>query len=231
MTGRPAPSRSFLHPARVAAVIVLVGCVAGGAYLVFGAEATSPARLAGDVQGMVDGLPGIAAWLVVALVAIACLVCLTPSPIVIGACGLLLGAWAGFAAGIVAIGVAVVLERLLAATIAGRVLHARLVRTRPDVDARIARWGLPGIVLVRALGAPTTVIAWASSATALRPVHVSVGCMLGSMPRGLAYATLGSAGASLLRPGDWTRHVWASVAMLVALLGVSVTLAWRQTQR
>jgi uncharacterized membrane protein YdjX (TVP38/TMEM64 family) len=222
--------RQLLTVPRIAAVLVLAACVAGGAWLLLGAGITSPAQLADGLQDTIDSLPRLVAALLMFVIATMCLVCLMPSPIVLAACGLLLGAWVGAAVGIAAIGAAVAIERLLALTIVGRLLHERLARRHPHANERIASWGLVGVMLVRALGTPTTVIAWASSATALRAWAVSVGCMLGTLPRGLAYATLGASGASLLRPTQWTWQVWASVGLLVVLLGVSSAVAWTRTR-
>jgi uncharacterized membrane protein YdjX (TVP38/TMEM64 family) len=222
--------RQLLTAPRIVALLVLAGCIAGGAWLLLGAGITSPARLADDLQATIDSLPLLVAALLMFVIATTCLVCLMPSPIVLAACGLLLGAGIGAVVGIAAIGAAVAIERLLALTIVGRLLHERLARRHPDADERIASWGLVGVILVRALGTPTTVIAWASSATALRAWAVSAGCMLGTLPRGLAYATLGASGASLLRPTQWTWQVWAAVALLVVLLGVSSIVAWARTR-
>lgn len=215
---------------RIIAFACAVAIVATAVWLVVGAGVTSVGALAGELRGVVDGLPS---WLrAVALlpIAVACLVCLVPSPVVIAVAGLLLGAPAGFVVAILAIGVAVLIERWIAGTLVGAALHARFARRHPQAEQRIAAWGFPGVLLVRALGTPTTVIGWASSATGLRPWQVSTGSMVGSMPRAVAYATLGATGGSLLRPADWTWQVWGATALLLALLLVSLVLGWRQAR-
>jgi uncharacterized membrane protein YdjX (TVP38/TMEM64 family) len=214
---------------RVLAILVVLAVGVGAWWLIVAQGLTTPRALEGALDARLD-TAALASWqrmAVVFVVAVAGLVCLLPSPVVIAASALVLGAGAGFAVAVSAIGVAVAIERWLAATIIGEALHARLARRHPGMDERVAAWGLPGVVLVRALGTPTTVIAWASSATSLRWWAVSLGCMAGSMPRAFAYATLGAAGVSLLRPADWTWQVHTALVMLLALLATSVIVARR----
>ena len=192
-----------------------------------------PSGIESAAQRVADELADLprAVQIALALVgAILLLVCLMPSPLVTAALGLVLGAATGVAVAITAIGMAVLIERWLAASIVGDLVHARLASRHPGIDERVRRGGLAGVLLLRALGTPTTVLAWASSATALRPWQLSVGCAVGSLPRSVAYATLGSSGAALLRPSEWDAAVWASMVLLVALVLVSLALGLRARQ-
>lgn len=222
--------RPFLTPHRLLAITCALAILGTAAWLLVGVGATSVGALAREVRDAIDAFPPWLRSVALLPIAIAGLVCLVPSPVVIAVSGLLLGAGTGFVVAILAIGVAVLIERWIAGTIVGRALHDRFAHRHPHAEQRIAALGFPGVLLVRALGTPTTVIGWASSATGLRAWQVSAGCMVGSMPRAVAYSTLGATGASLLRPADWTWQVWAASALLVALLVVSLVLGWRQAR-
>lgn len=225
------PLRQLLTLRRLVALACALAIVGTATWLVVGAGVTSVGALARELDGFIDGLPP---WLRAAAllpIAVACLVCLIPSPVVIAVSGLLLGATTGFVVAILAIGVAVLAERWIAGTLVGQALHARFARRHPEAEERISALGFPGVLLMRALGTPTTVIGWASSATGLRAWQVSAGCMVGSMPRAVAYVTLGATGASLVRPAEWTWQVWSASALLVALLVVSLALGWRRARR
>jgi uncharacterized membrane protein YdjX (TVP38/TMEM64 family) len=54
-----------------------------------------------------------------------------------------------------------------------------------------------------------------------------LGCMLGTIPRGLAYVALGASGAALWPPSAWTWQVVASLCLLVIAAAVSVALVVR----
>jgi uncharacterized membrane protein YdjX (TVP38/TMEM64 family) len=214
--------RPLLTARRVGAIALSLVAFAIGAALLVGAGPDGLERAARRAADELAGLPRAVQLAVAFAACVVLLVCLVPSPLVIAGAGLVLGAWAGVSVAICAIAVAVLVERWLAASIVGDLLHARLAARHPDADERIRSNGLAGVLVLRALGTPTTVLAWASSATALRRWQLSLGCAVGSLPRGVAYATIGATGASLLRPSEWDTAVWASMALLVALVFVSL---------
>lgn len=157
--------------------------------------------------------------------ATALLVALVPSPIVFGAVGIALGTWEGLAVGILALGIAVVIDRFIGRTLVGEWLQARMARSMPQVDRRITRYGFPGVVVARLVGTPPALIGWASSATSLTWWQVSVGCMVGTLPRGFAYVAIGASGGALWPPGDWTTEVIVSFVVLGLAAIASVLLA------
>jgi uncharacterized membrane protein YdjX (TVP38/TMEM64 family) len=221
------PQRSVL--VRIAVILILI-CIAGVSYWALAVEELrSPTALLNWLESAVtlENLSWPARIMLLFCMAVGGLVCLMPSPIVIAALGLALGAGVGLAVALAAIAAAVAIERLLAATVVGDALHSRLAAKHPNVDQTVEQYGLPGVLLLRAIGVPTTVLAWASSATSLAWWKVSLGASLGTLPRGFAYATLGAAGASLLQPEEWTWQVWVSAGLLAALLVVSAILGWR----
>jgi uncharacterized membrane protein YdjX (TVP38/TMEM64 family) len=142
---------------------------------------------------------------------------------VFGASGLVLGTAAGFFVSILALGAAVGIECWIARTILGDWLRRRV----PKLDAQLTGFGLGGVVLARLAGTPHPVIAWGSTATTIPARTVMIGCMVGTIPRGLAYVALGASGAALWPPSSWTWQVVASIGLLLGAAVVSVALVMR----
>lgn len=212
MTSRsPAVRLSIL--ALLAAVFALVWWTAAAL------EINSVDELTARVREPVDDL-GVLRWPIALVVATLLLVALVASPIVFAACGVVLGAAGGLVVALTALGLAVLIERQLGRTLFGEWLQQRMAPRWPHLDSTISRYGFPGVMAVRLVGAPPALLGWMSSATSLRAWQIALGCVLGTVPRGFAYVSLGASGAQLWPPSEWTPLVFISGAVL-ALVGVA----------
>lgn len=213
---------------RLLAAIAFLVALGVGAYLAM-ISGGSPSSLAKIVAERAD-LAEIALPLRVGIVLLgsaALMVSMTPNPAVAAWAGLVLGAPLGAAAMLGGMAIAVVIERAMARGILGDRLQARVVERYPKLEERIDRMGIRGVILVRLVGTPTTAIAWISALTRLRAVTVSAGCVIGSIPRVVAYAAIGSTGVNLLRPEAWGWPMLAALGLLAALALASALVAVR----
>lgn len=202
--------------------MLLAGILALGWWVLVFEGATSAEALVALVTEPIDSLGRLRFPVVLALATLGFLA-FVPQPVVFGACGLVLGTVGGFPVSILALGTAVAIECWVASTLLGDWLRRRV----PRLDERLTAFGLGGVVLARLAGTPHPAIAWGSTATQLRARTVTLGCMIGTIPRGLAYVALGASGAALWPPSAWTWQVVASVVLLVLAAAATVVLVLR----
>ena len=217
------------HGRVAVAVLVLVAGIALGAWLLLVEDVRSGAGLL-EALGVDEGDPELSTARLAAVFAGAVLlyVAMLPYPLVLAAAGLLLGVWAGLVVGLGALGCAATVHRAVGTEIAGRRLRRRLENRHPDLHRRLERAGGPGVIAVRLFGAPTPAIAWATSAAGIGALALAGGVIVGTIPRGIAYVTLGANGGSLWPPSEWTWPVIGSLLVIgiasAATLVVSLRL-------
>ncbi len=221
----PAPPRKRSPLAKAVAGILLLTTILVAWTVGIRLGITTPDELLAAVRGPFEGLgpwtgPAVYAGSVFALV------CLAPSPVVAVTAGAILGPLGGLTTTLAAIGTAVLVQRWMGRTLVGAQVQAHMHRRYPGLDARMARSGLFGIIGLRLLGTPPTALAYASSATALPPAHLSAGCVVGTVPRGFAYASIGASGGALWPPSEWSTEAALALLILGVASIVALAIAW-----